>query len=73
MGWNVHHSVVKINYKNSATHTVTFPHLPGQDSVAMVKAYIDLRWNMTFAEYQAMPDWTPIPDEGIAQQTLIKA
>jgi len=47
-------------------HTVTFPHLPGQDSVAMVKAYIDVRWNMTFAEYQAMPDWTPIPDEGIA-------
>ena len=31
-----------------------------------MKAYIDLRWNMTFAEYQAMPDWTPISDEGIA-------
>ncbi len=47
-------------------HTVTFPHLPGQNSAAMMKAYIDLRWNMTFAEYQAMPDWTPISDEGIA-------
>jgi hypothetical protein len=47
-------------------HTVNFPHLPGEDDVLMAKVYIDLRWNMTFEEYQAMPDWTPIPDEGIA-------
>jgi hypothetical protein len=43
-------------------HTVEFPELPNDGNVLMEKVYIDLRWDMTFAEYQAMPDRIPIPD-----------
>ena len=44
-------------------HTVEFPELPKEDSALMEKVYIDLRWHLTFEEYQNMPDWIPIPDE----------
>jgi len=40
-----------------------FPELPANDSTVMGKIFVDLWWEMTCEEYQAMPDWTPPPDE----------
>lgn len=43
--------------------TFEFSELGAEGSEVMEKVYVDLRWEMTCEQYQAMPDWTPIPDE----------
>jgi hypothetical protein len=44
-------------------HTIDFPNLSIEESDLMEKVYIDLHWDMTFEDYQIMPDWNPPPDE----------
>src|SRR5438445_12865184 len=42
--------------------TFSFPNEATEDSALMEKVYIDLQWEMTCDEYQAMPDWITTPD-----------
>jgi hypothetical protein len=44
-------------------HTIEFPNIPIEESDLMEKVYIDLHWDMTFEDYQIMPDSSPPPDE----------
>jgi hypothetical protein len=39
-------------------HTIEFPKISIEESDLMEKVYIDLRWDMTFEDYQSMPDTT---------------
>ena len=43
-------------------HTIEFPNLSIAESDLMEKVYTDLHWDMTFEDYQSMPDSTPSPD-----------
>jgi hypothetical protein len=43
-------------------HTFTAPGDEPEDGPVMERVYIDLRWQMTCEEYQAMPDRIPTPD-----------
>lgn len=44
-------------------HTFEFPEDVTNDGALMEKVYIDLRWEMTCEEYQAMPGWIPTLDD----------
>ncbi len=43
-------------------HLFEFRDDAARDSALMETVYIDLHWEMTCEEYQAMPDWIPTPD-----------
>jgi len=44
-------------------HTIEFPNLSIEESDLMEKVYTDLHWDMTFEDYQIMPDSSLPPDE----------
>jgi len=43
-------------------HTIEYQNLAIEESDVMEKVYTDLRWDMTFEDYQTMPDSTPPAD-----------
>ena len=43
-------------------HTFNFPELAAEESDLLGRLYVDLRWDLSLDQFQAMPDWKPAPD-----------